>query len=78
MSSTSGTTPIYLTSSEAAELLRIAPATLERMRINGLGPRFAKVGPGKRAKVVYKRVELLAWLEGNTFASTSQYKQSGS
>ena len=41
----------FLTSVEAADLLRVSRRTLERMRIEGTGPRYLKVGPGKRSRV---------------------------
>lgn len=44
----------FLTTVEAAKLLRIAKSTLERMRVQGGGPRFIKAGPGKRSRVLYR------------------------
>jgi hypothetical protein len=41
-----------LTTEEAAELLWLSPRTLEDMRSNGTGPKFVKMGPGRRARVV--------------------------
>lgn len=65
--------PVLLTSKEAAELLRVSKRTLERMRVEGGGPRYLKVGPGKRSRVLYRQDEVLRWLESFTFASTSEY-----
>lgn len=42
----------FLTQNEAAELLRISPRTLERMRLDSSGPRFVKAG----RRVLYKLV----------------------
>jgi predicted DNA-binding transcriptional regulator AlpA len=66
---------VFLISSEAADLLRISRRTLERMRVEGTGPRYLKVGPGKRSRVLYRQSELLAWLEGQSFSSTSEYSR---
>lgn len=65
----------YLTTEEAAALVRLSPRTLERMRLTGDGPRFHKVGPGKQSRVLYQREELEAWLTGFAFRSTSEYAQ---
>ena len=61
-------TETYLTQDEAAELLRISPRTLERHRVAGTGPRFVKAG----RRVLYRRSDLDAWTDANTFASTSE------
>lgn len=53
---------IFLTSNEAADLLRISRRTLERMRVDGSGPRHIKVGAGKRSRVLYRETEIDAWL----------------
>ena len=44
---------------EAAEYLRVSPATLAKLRCLGGGPRFAK--PSARL-VLYDRQDLDAWL----------------
>jgi predicted DNA-binding transcriptional regulator AlpA len=64
---------VFLISSEAADLLRISRRTLERMRVEGTGPRYLKVGPGKRSRVLYRQADVLAWLEAHSFGSTSEY-----
>jgi predicted DNA-binding transcriptional regulator AlpA len=63
----------FFTSPEAAALLRVSRRTLERMRVEGTGPRFLKVGPGKRSRVLYRQSDLLAWLNAQSYASTSEY-----
>ena len=63
----------FLTTLEAAKLLRVAKSTLERMRVQGTGPRFIKAGPGKRSRVLYRLAEINAWLEKQSFGSTSEY-----
>lgn len=64
---------VYLTTTEAASYLRLSPRTLERLRVDGTGPKFLKAGQGVRAKVLYRPADLQAWLEGQSFASTSEY-----
>ncbi|MEM7620188.1 MAG: helix-turn-helix domain-containing protein [Pseudomonadota bacterium] len=64
---------IYLTSDEAAKLLRLSTRTLERMRVTGDGPRFMKAGTGKRSRVLYKTSDISEWLENNAYHSTSEY-----
>jgi hypothetical protein len=63
-----------LTTVEAAEYLRLSPRTLEDMRVTGNGPRYFKLGPGRRSKVVYRRDDLDAWAQNFEFTSTSQYR----
>jgi hypothetical protein len=63
----------YLTTSEAARFVRLSPRTLERLRVQGTGPRYIKAGPGKRAKVLYRPADLREWLEATTFQSTAEY-----
>jgi len=58
----------YLTAPELAEELRVSERTLERLRVKGTGPEFTKAG----RKVLYSRTSVNAWLERNTYASTSQ------
>lgn len=64
---------LFLTTVEAATLLRISRRTLERMRVDGTGPKYLKVGPGKRSRVLYRETEILRWLESHEFGSTSEY-----
>ena len=62
-----------LTTVEAAAFLRISRRTLERHRVIGTGPRYLKVGPGKRARVLYRAVDVESWLTAFSFGSTSEY-----
>lgn len=64
---------MFLTTVEVAELLRISRRTLEGMRVEGTGPRYLKVGPGKRSRVIYREQEVVTWLEQFNFRSTSEY-----
>ncbi|MBO9642746.1 hypothetical protein ABIC63_002763 [Pseudacidovorax sp. 1753] len=57
----------FMTTAEAAALLRLSPRTLEKQRVLGGGPRFRKFG----ARVVYARTDLLAYADSHTFGMTS-------
>lgn len=66
--------PDLFDTQETAAFLRISVSTLERMRLDGSGPSFIKLGMGKkRARVVYSRTAILAWLSAQSFSATSQY-----
>ena len=62
----------FLTSVEAADLLRVSRRTLAHA-IEGTGPGYLKVGPGKRSRVIYRQSDIVAWLDRQSFASTSEY-----
>ena len=57
----------YLTNAEAAAALRLSPRTLEKLRVNGGGPRFRKFG----SRVIYAREDLDAWAGERVCESTS-------
>ncbi len=63
----------FLKTVECADMLRLSPRTLERMRVLGGGPRFVKAGPGVRAKVLYRLSDITIWTAAHSFASTSEY-----
>lgn len=50
-----------LTTEEAAERLRVHPATMRRWRLDGMGPRYLKVGSVHR----YPAHDLEAWIAEN-------------
>jgi excisionase family DNA binding protein len=56
-----------LTTLEAARYVRLSKPTLERFRVTGEGPLFAKLGGAVR----YRSVDLDKWLENSLVASTS-------
>ncbi|MEQ1712738.1 MAG: helix-turn-helix domain-containing protein [Hyphomicrobium sp.] len=64
---------LFLTTIEVAGMLRISRRTLERMRVEGTGPRYLKVGPGKRSRVLYRQADVETWLARFHFGSTSEY-----
>jgi hypothetical protein len=61
----------YLPNADAADFLGLSPRTLERMRIDGRGPIFLKLG----RRVVYARADLVAWAETRRRSSTSDLGQ---
>lgn len=66
---------VFLNTLEAAKLVRMSPRSLERMRNQGTGPKYCKVGGGrtKRGRVVYRRSDVIAWLTAIMFSGTSDY-----
>lgn len=63
----------YWDTREAAEFLKLSPRTLERMRVEGCGPRFLKAGKSIRAKVLYRPMDVREWVEAISYESTSEY-----
>ena len=63
----------YITTPEAAQLLRLSPRTLEAMRCDGSGPPFYKAGRGLRARVLYRQSDLERWLAEQCYICTAQY-----
>jgi len=57
----------YLTTVEAAELARVSRDFLQHARVAGTGPAFSKIGK----RVVYARIDVIAWLQANRRTSTS-------
>lgn len=57
----------------AAAYLGLSPKTIERFRSEGTGPAYVKAGPGRRAAVRYRRADLDAWIESQTFTSTAAH-----
>ena len=59
--------PSLLTVDEAARVLRLSVRTLERLRLSGDGPRYAKLGK----RVLYPSNELGVWIASKVTTSTS-------
>ena len=57
-----------LTQREAAMVTRLSERTLERLRLAGTGPRFAKLG----RRVVYRQDDLNTWVASCVRSSTSE------
>lgn len=63
---------LCLTTPEAADFLRLAPKTLERMRVDGSGPISSKRGQVFVLVSFCRRSDLVEWLEGFAYGSTSE------
>lgn len=61
------TLPLYLTTEEAAHLLRLAKPTLAKHRVYGTGPMYRKIG----GRVIYAAADVVAWAETGAKGSTS-------
>ena len=59
---------LILNTKEAANYVRLSKATLDRFRLTGEGPTFAKLGGAVR----YRQSDLDAWLESRLINSTSE------
>lgn len=58
----------YLRANEAAQYMKISGGTLAEWRVKGFGPRYSKIG----RVVVYRRVDLDAYVEAGLVRSTSE------
>ena len=59
----------WLSAKEAADYTGLGFSTLAKLRIQGGGPVYTKIG----MKILYSRSSLDAWLESKSVANTSQY-----
>jgi hypothetical protein len=57
---------------EAAAVLRLSPGTLQNQRVSGCGPRYIKLGQSPKARVRYRRGDLMKWLSQHARQSTTQ------
>ena len=58
---------------EAAALMGVTEGTLRVWRCTGKGPRFTKYGDNPRGTVVYRRDDVIAWMDDQTYNSTSEF-----
>jgi predicted DNA-binding transcriptional regulator AlpA len=58
--------PVLYNTEDAAQLLGLAPGSLNNMRAKGLGPTFVKLG----SLVRYRDSDLVAWIESRARRST--------
>jgi len=56
-----------LTAGEAARLVGLSESTLAKLRLNGNGPVYCKLG----RRVVYRRADLEDWLQSRTTRDTT-------
>ena len=70
--------PVLLTEREAADLLRLSPRTLQRLRDAGGGPRFIRAGVRADAgKILYDQAALVKWLDSRTSQDTRDNVECG-
>ena len=62
---------VLLTTEQAAEYLNLSSKTLERLRCEGGGPAFLKLG----RLVRYRIDSLQEWIDSKMYHSTSEYGQ---
>lgn len=63
-------TATYMTTTEAAEYLRLSTGTLENYRVKGTGPAYHQ--RSRKSRVYYRREDLDAWLAGARKTNTSE------
>ncbi len=63
---------LLLTQREAALALRCSERTLERLRVSGLGPKYANYGRSIR----YRQSDLEEWIASRVVRSTSEGRAS--
>lgn len=57
-------------SKEVAEYIGVTPNALAKMRMEGTGPEFIRVGP---RNIKYRWSAVGEWIEANTHTSTDDY-----
>lgn len=58
-----------ISAEDTANLLNISSSTLAKMRLTGQSPRYVKLG----RRVAYRPSDVEAWVEAQSFKSTSEY-----
>ena len=57
---------VFITEAELAERFRVARRTVQRWRVNGVGPPFVRIGV---RKIAYRLADCEAWAAGQTFTN---------
>ena len=65
---------VLLNPQQAAKCLGLTAASLQRMRTEGRGPTFIKVG---RRRVAYRSADIMRWLGDRAAISTSDARRRG-
>ncbi|MFF0704983.1 helix-turn-helix transcriptional regulator [Streptomyces tendae] len=55
----------FITPAEFAAIARVRPGTPAQWRHRGVGPEWFKLGSGRTSRVLYRRSDVLAWLEAH-------------
>jgi len=58
--------PALLTTAQLAPLLKYSKLTLEDKRLKADGPPYVKMGNSRKARVVYRKSDVLEWLDKRT------------
>jgi len=58
---------------KAARHMNLSVGTLARMRGQGTGPAFIKLGRGKNARVVYRLADIETWMDAHRYQNTGEY-----
>jgi len=66
-----------VTTAQLARRLHLKPQTLRKWRCTGQGPRFVRLGPPRRGRVVYSMQDVQHWLASRAFRSTSEEQARG-
>ncbi len=56
---------------EAATYLSVSPATLERWRRTGEGPKFVKLGRARNSRIAYRAEDIDAYVDEHRRSSTA-------
>jgi predicted DNA-binding transcriptional regulator AlpA len=59
--------PKVMVARDAARLVGLSESTMAKLRLNGNGPKYCKLG----RRVVYRPVDLEAWLQSRTARDTT-------
>jgi predicted DNA-binding transcriptional regulator AlpA len=68
-----GSLPELLTVLQAADRLRLSPATLQRHRTRGTGPKYVKLG----RRIAYRGIDLEDWVGNRLATSTADARVRG-
>lgn len=56
---------LFMTSVEVAQMLKMSPRTLEKMRLESRGPKYYRLGENGKSKVLYLYDEVIEWVRGH-------------
>lgn len=68
------TVDVLLTPQQAAERLNLTLSTLQRMRTEGNGPQFCKIG---RRRIAYRETDIYRWVNERTASSVADARVRG-
>lgn len=64
--------PTYLDTNQLAQKFGIKAQTVRSWRLKGTGPRYIRLGPPRRGRVVYDMREIERWVAARVHRSTSE------